>query len=291
MHKRLILAAVAFAVAVAALAVVFLPRGQMRVLPPASNGDAYVLFVHTPDACTRASPCPALYLLDGAALLNTFRRISEEHARHGVIQPVVIVGIGYKDAAQTGSRRKFDFTPTFDRPRPGRATGGADAFLEVLRREIIPYAEAHFPIRRSFRGLAGHSYGGLFASYALTRAPDLFQCYMIVSPALWFDDYKIFELVDRTEAPQNRPMRIFLASDDAKEGSSAMAKDVVRLARSLSDDQPLTQLRLFPGTTHSGVVPHAARAGLPVLFPATGRAHANPKCALRVRHAACRLDG
>jgi predicted alpha/beta superfamily hydrolase len=231
-------------------------------------------------------------VLDGERLLTRFRRVAGKEVRRGAATPLVLVGIGYRDVAATPWRRKFDFTPKFDRPGPGRATGGADAYLQVLRREIIPYAEARFPIDRSVRGIAGHSYGGLLATYALVCAPDLFQRHLIISPALWFDNYKILSVVEKARPLRNGPPRVFLASDDTPKGSAAMARDVTRLAKLLSDEERSENLRTrtFPGQTHGSVVLPALRAGLPVLFSA----HPPPNNLTQIRREGgmtpCRFD-
>jgi predicted alpha/beta superfamily hydrolase len=263
----------------------------MHLPPHTSNGESYVLYVHTPAACTRARPCPALYVLDGEQLLTRLRGLAEEEAQQGIAAPVVLVGVGYRNSAATRSRRRFDFTPRFDRPSPGRTTGGAEAYLNVLRREIIPYAEAHFPIDRSFRGIAGHSYGGLLATYTLICAPGLFQRHLIISPSLWFDDYRILSVVRETRSFPDGQLRVFLAAEDAPEGSAAMARDVDRLAKLISEKRPgVVQMRTFPGQTHGSVVWPAARAGLPILFSA----HPPPDNSMQIHREGgmtpCRLD-
>ncbi|MEJ0059832.1 MAG: alpha/beta hydrolase-fold protein [Terricaulis sp.] len=157
----------------------------------ASNGVDYILYTDVPSACTRRSPCPVIYLLDGERWFSSTR-----DALHGLVgarraPPVVLVGIGYQNIARTAALRKRDFTPDFG--GASGATGGADAYLRVLRDELMPYAERTMPIDPSRRVLAGHSYAGLFATHALIEAPDLFEATVIVSPALWFGDYATFE--------------------------------------------------------------------------------------------------
>jgi predicted alpha/beta superfamily hydrolase len=44
---------------------------------------------------------------------------------------------------------------------------------------------------RPYRVLVGHSLGGLFAVYALMTRPDVFQGYIAISPALWWDDQSL----------------------------------------------------------------------------------------------------
>jgi predicted alpha/beta superfamily hydrolase len=245
-----------------ALAVKFvLPRSHLLWPPRASNGVTYSLYAHVPEAC-RAAPCPALYILDGDLWVPTFARIVDERVRARRMAPIILVGIGYRDIWNVIWRRKHDFTPAFGRT-PNR-TGGADAYLEVLRDELIPYAEAHLRISRESRGLAGHSYAGLLATYALQRAPDLFDHYIIISPALWFDGGKIYA---QPFAAATRTRQVFLAADTPGRSRGAMARDVIRLADLLSGQSDVAVSRaLIVGADHNSMVGPAARRGIDAVY-------------------------
>ena len=238
------------------------PQSIILAPPRASNGVEYVLYVHVPLSC-RGGGCRALYVLDGLAWLPTFARLDDELSGRRETQPLILVGIAYRDALDTRDLRKHDFTPSFDRMTG--ETGGADAFLRVLRDELIPYAESHLPIASHERGLAGHSYAGLFAAYALTQNPDLFHHYLIMSPALWFDHGKIYDLAI---TPAQDTRHVFLAADTPRgEARSAAADDILRYA-DLLRAQPALRVShaLIVGETHSSMVAPAARRGLYALY-------------------------
>ncbi|MBX3430460.1 MAG: alpha/beta hydrolase [Hyphomonadaceae bacterium] len=243
---------------------VIAPRSHVLAPPRASNGVDYVLYVHVPAAC-RLGGCHALYVLDGLAWIPTFAGIEDALIARHRIEPVILVGIGYRDALNTGDLRKHDFTPAFG--REPNVTGGADAFLSVLRDELIPYAEAHLPIAPGERGLAGHSYAGLFAAYTLARAPNLFDRYLIMSPALWFDDGKIYD-IPYARAEHSR--FVFLAADTPRgEVRSDMANNTLRL-NDLLLGQPDLQVShaLIVGETHNTMVAPAAQRGMLSLYGA-----------------------
>ncbi len=73
----------------------------------------------------------------------------------------------------------------FDKP----CTGGADDYLRLLIREIMPEAEKNVDGDPAWRGLSGYSLAGLFAVYALYRT-DLFSRIASMSGSLWFPDFK-----------------------------------------------------------------------------------------------------
>jgi len=270
MRKWLIASAVLLAALAITVGVGFqthlLPIADIRPLPRAANGVDYVLYVRAPAACTPAHPCAAAYVLDGAAWTGQFEHAADVAAQAGRAQPIVIVGVGYVDIAGTAWRRKRDFTPNFgqtDSAPSTHATGGAAAFLHVLRDEIIPYAESHYPIDPRCRGLIAHSYAGLFAAYTLKRTPDLFDRYLIISPALWFDNYHVFQ---EQPAP-TQPTTIALASDAKTQGVSHMARDVERYGDMLSGNAAFSaSVHLYPGATHMSVVPLAFTDAIPLLY-------------------------
>lgn len=262
--RRAWLVAVALAlIAIGLVAYQFVaPRSHLLTPPRAANGVDYVLHVYVPLAC-RNGGCHAFYVLDGLAWIPTFARIEDDLIARHRIEPLILVGVGYTNALNTGDLRKHDFTPAFGR-EPNR-TGGADAFLAVLRDELIPYAEAHLPIAEGERGLAGHSYAGLFAAYALAQAPDLFDRYLIMSPALWFDDGKIY---DEALAPTDRVRAVFLAADTPRgEARSDMANNTLRLnERLLAQPNLAVSHALILGETHNSMVAPAAQRGLLALY-------------------------
>jgi len=238
------------------------PRSVTLASLRASNGIEYSFFVHVPPAC-RDGGCQALYVLDGLAWLPTFAELDDQLSAQHRAQPIILVGIAYADALRTGELRKHDFTPAFGRT-PNR-TGGADAFLDVLRDEIIPYAERSLPIDSSTRGLAGHSYAGLFAAYTLATSPELFDRYLIMSPALWFDEGKIFDI---PLARSDQADHVFLAADTPRDGPrSAMANDMLRLSEHLTT-RPRVDVShaLIVGENHNSMVAPSARRGLLALY-------------------------
>jgi predicted alpha/beta superfamily hydrolase len=262
--RRILLIAAALALLIVGVAAYRLiaPRSNILTMPTATNGVDYVLFVHVPPAC-RNGGCEALYVLDGLAWLPTFSSRSDDLSAQQRMAPIILVGIAYRDALNTGDARKRDFTPAFGRT-PNR-TGGAEAFLQVLRDEIIPFAEAQLPIDGRNRGLAGHSYAGLFATYAFAEAPDLFDRFIILSPALWFDDGKIYDI---TFKPSDRRRAVFLAADTPQgEQRSQMASDTMRLAETLAGLPNVDVSRAtLPGENHNSVVAPAALRALQALY-------------------------
>lgn len=172
-------------------------------LPVSANGVAYRLFVRKPISEPSEAERPiAVYLLD--ALWDTPAVAAAESNGEflGHFPPIYYVGVGYQDendGMRHEANRTRDYTPTAWAPEdPSRhflapvdyeGSGGASAFLDVLERQVIPYVESRYPVDPGRRVLVGKSYAGLLATTALLTRPALFSDYLIISPALWWDDY------------------------------------------------------------------------------------------------------
>jgi len=129
---------------------------------------------------------PVLYLLDGLGNIKHQVGTVELLTESGIVPPMIIVAIESLDRAR-------DLTPSYagadshaganlDIPQ----SGGAPEFLEFLEKELIPFVESNFRTH-PFRLLEGHSFGGLFSTYALMNKPELFDAFIIQAPALWWN--------------------------------------------------------------------------------------------------------
>jgi predicted alpha/beta superfamily hydrolase len=201
----------------------------------------YVLYVHVPDRC-KSGGCPALYILDGGRWLPTFTQITETLAARQAMAPVVLVGIGYRAVPGLAPQRQRDFAPGV----------GANAYIAALQRDIIPFARAHLPISAG-RGIAGNGDAASFAAYALARAPDTFDSYLIINPSA---------APPAPFTPSTRPHTISLAA------SRASMPWMHQLGAALLGDPKIAvSQNLYPSKTGDAIVEPAAIAALPTLFP------------------------
>jgi len=160
---------------------------------------------------------PVLYCLDGNRSFPLFSTMSLILETPGFeSEEVLIVGIGYRVSdsrlqalGEWAAWRTRDLTPVND-PEVDQywtsllpsLTGGADItvqsggapdFLDFIRQELFPFIETNYHVSSGERGLAGFSYGGLFALYVLFHAPEFFRRYYAGSPSMW---HQLFEYED-----------------------------------------------------------------------------------------------
>lgn len=106
----------------------------------------------------------------------------------GFIPNMVLVGL--PNSVRNGvNMRDRDFTPTHTYGE----TGGADRFLTFLKKELLPYIQAHYAVKSKGHTLYGGSLSGLFAVYTFLKEPALFTSYIAIDPSLWWDNFYLIK--------------------------------------------------------------------------------------------------
>jgi uncharacterized protein len=206
-----------------------------------------------------------VYLLDAYNQFGMVLQIYRILRLSGDVPPLVLVGISYDGGWDDYIRiRARDFTPSPLSPtevadRYGRGlasytpeSGRASDFLELLATEIIPFVERRYPGQPADRTLLGYSYGGLFAAHVLLTRPELFNRYLMGSPAAWWHDDEVLALPD-PEASSVRPgTRVFatVGSDETELMVGAWRRLVERLDGGSGVEVAAME---FPGEHHMSV--------------------------------------
>jgi len=132
---------------------------------------------------------PSFWMLDGnAALMEFDDALLADLAAQAL--PQVLVFISHDNELRTDSaQRNRDYTPLLLAPEDATGSlgnGGADAFLEVIERQIRPQVEALAALDPGKRSLWGHSLGGLFTLHTLFTRTGAFATYIAASPSMWW---------------------------------------------------------------------------------------------------------
>jgi len=130
---------------------------------------------------------PVLYILDGdynfryvSGLIELQSHISEN------IPEMIIVAISGKGTKQYRKNCKPNLKV--------KDKGNADKILSFIEKELLPFTNSKFRTS-NFKILSGHSVGGIFVTYSALTKPKLFNHYIAISPALWWENNAINELV------------------------------------------------------------------------------------------------
>lgn len=264
-------------------------RFESRVFPGSEGRRHHRVWLAIPEGTPPSAGFPALYLLDGNAVLNRLR--PEWLTTLGTDTPPVLVMIGYDtDLLFDGDARHYDYTPApngrnsvRDARRPQREGGGAAAFIERIESAITPWVASRTRMDPNRKALWGHSFGGLFTLFTLCTRPRAFRIYLPVSPSLGWADNLLQHSLDHLAAqPPERNTAVWICrGDEEVRITKAMNAEQIqqrknngntafRLFADNLDRIPRVEVhrRLYPGLGHgdmfSAALPEALRivAGL-----------------------------
>ncbi|HST07918.1 MAG TPA: alpha/beta hydrolase-fold protein, partial [Gemmatimonadaceae bacterium] len=128
---------------------------------------------------------PVLVVLDGEFEHDIAASIARFYASTSVLPSMIVVGV-----RNTNRMRDLSTAPTAGftpPPEAGSSTGGADRFLRFLSDELLPYVDRAYRTT-PMRVLVGHSVGGLFALHVIAQRPALFTGYVVMEPAVWWNN-------------------------------------------------------------------------------------------------------
>lgn len=229
-------------------------------------GEERRIYIQLPEGYGRTQArYPVLVVLDGEWLFEVARAnvrfFSQYDAMDVTIPRMIVVGIENTD-------RDRDYVPTADpKDEPDFPTAGkADTFLEFLSQELLPLIDRQY-LTASSRAVVGWSFSGLFAMYSAVAMPELFDAYLCIGPAIWWDDELVFKMY--REARFDRPKRMVITLGSREEGGDVYSSTKRILARFEQD--PIAGLSVsymeFEGVGHSWGIPAALDKGLQALFP------------------------
>ncbi len=150
-----------------------------------------------------------LYVLDGDWNAKIVVETVDFLQSVGFMPPVIVVSVpNYFDDKGVNSR-DHDLTPTVVANQA--RSGGAANFLSFLKNELVPYVSAHYP-SNGVNLIHGHSYGGLFLIYTIVNDPTVFDGYLILDPAMRWDNYLVSKsLEEKIATTPTRGKAIYIA--------------------------------------------------------------------------------
>ncbi|MFZ1800209.1 MAG: alpha/beta hydrolase-fold protein, partial [Chitinophagaceae bacterium] len=150
-------------------------------------GEERKVWIHIPtinggNEITGKGRYPVIYLLDGDANFNDIVSITEFMSNAGLCPPMIVVGILHHS-------RMTELTFGTDKETPG-VVGEGEKFMRYVEKELMPYIESNYPTA-SYNIFIGHSVGGLAVVNTLVHHPDLFNAYISLDAALWWNNQQI----------------------------------------------------------------------------------------------------
>jgi tetratricopeptide (TPR) repeat protein len=143
--------------------------------------------------------------------------------------------------------------------------GSADNFLKFLETELIPMLDNRYRTA-PHRGIVGWSFSGLFSAYAAVTKPDLFNMYLCISPAVWWDNDLIYKKIE--DVSFEHPENFVFTLGDGEEGGWVHSS-TTRLLKRL-EDNPTPNVTVkhiaIPKVGHSWTISSAINLGLQALY-------------------------
>lgn len=206
------------------------PRTKYFEVDSTRAGARYAIWVSVPLGYDPSDKTfPVIYTPDG----NSAATFAGSLANAGVFDPInpvqstIQVSVGYPpaEARRALAVRARDLLPPGE-PLPGDVEKGmpdlvakgmldqpgadlylhnlrnpaADRFLAFLTDELHPFIAERYRVRGEDVGLFGHSYGGLFATYAALQESTIFRYIGASSPGILPQKSAVFGLLDKLAA-------------------------------------------------------------------------------------------
>ena len=253
-----------------------------------SQNRPHRIFVGIPKAAPPARGFPALYALDGNALLEY---LAPDRLKLPPEQLPVLVLIGYPTELRFDTAaRAYDYTPPDpqgktmpDQLTPERSNGGAPPFLQFILHQVRPQIDRLVRTDPHKQTLWGHSYGGLFVLHTLFNEPQAFTRYVAADPSLWWQNGLMLQYAEpffRRPPPSNLSLTIEKSgTNDNKRPANPQQADMLsrreavtravppdsakQLAERLRQHGLQVQYRHHTDLTHGGLLTESFEQTLP----------------------------
>ena len=216
-----------------------------------NTGKQYELSIYVPENVS-GKKLPLIVILDADFNYTELLYASQQLMNENSIPKSIIVGVGYGTSIiGRGNYRNRDLLP---RKIQNMESGNGNNFAIFLNEQLIDYL-MQYSVDTSQMMLQGHSYGGLFLTYLLTRDDLVYQNLIISSPAIWQDKTVLRQLkATNTTIKQ----KIFIASGKLNDND----KDARRLEKALTHKTTNFKTVLYPNDSHLTVITKAFKDGL-----------------------------
>lgn len=227
--------------------------------------EKYDIYVYVPRSygdTTRVFP--VIYSLDGQWDFTLIESIFGQQYYDGFLPQLVVVGITWNGPNPNYDYlRAMDLTPTTSDEMP--LSGKGPKFLQFIKSELIPFIESRFRVRKDDRTLIGSSLGGLFTLYTLFKETNLFERYVLTSPAVQWDNGVIYNFESEYHKKNSQlPVKLFMAIGEYEDVTPFQR--FVDVLKSREYGGLSMQTMVLAGTGHSGTKAEGFARGLQFVY-------------------------
>ncbi|MEM7107985.1 MAG: alpha/beta hydrolase-fold protein [Bacteroidota bacterium] len=259
------------------------------------SGIEYVVKVTLPLNYDEAKTYKSVYYLDGFGMSDlVLGAYSILNIYDNKIEDLVFIGISYEGSRTDWIKfRTFDYTPfrfksignepkidtistikikvtykTEGYEMNENNTGGGKEFLSFIENRILNFVNSKYRNLNSSRTIIGHSFGGLFATYALQSNPDLFENYIIISASLSMNSYELvkdnhFKLLENYNFKRN----VFSCYGDIEPYITKESNNIFTEKISQEKFERINyKLKIYRGESHTSILKDAIYDGLKFIY-------------------------
>ncbi|MEO1434276.1 MAG: alpha/beta hydrolase-fold protein [Bacteroidota bacterium] len=203
-----------------------------------------------------ATSYPVLYVLDAEWRVDLIGRLAYDLGGNLKMPRHIIIGIPH---VEWGKKRGIDLTFSHSRMEyDGEAvdstwynatnSGGAEKFYRYLVEELIPSVNTNYQTTGS-NTLIGHSYGGYFGAYILSR-DNPFTAYHLYDPSIWFSEGEAIEQIEQ-QLSEEKKLQVFISLQAIP---AYHAGKIMELIEVLSNYKNIDLgYKLYPDETHNSL--------------------------------------
>lgn len=222
----------------------------------------YDIWIFAPQMSAKKS-LPVLYVLDGQWDFALFHSVYGVLKYDGFIDELLIVGISYRGSDEIIHQQRSEDYDIKDAEGAG-VRGKSTKFIEFIRSELIPVITQKYATELGNNILAGASHGGTFALFCMFSQSNLFQKYIVASPALAYGDQCIFDTEEKYyQASSRLPVRLYISIGELETNRTHLLFE--RLKNTLVSRQ-YESFDFIPsiisGERHAGLKPETFNRGL-----------------------------
>lgn len=235
--------------------------------------EPFCFFVRVPKDYEKNSSqrYPVVYLLDGNAFFDPIVDLADKLSKKkSLFRDPIIVGIGYENAYVMDSLRDRDYTyPVALEQDSFKVSGQGDNFYRFIKTDVLPYIDSVYRTDKTNRTIMGHSLGGYFTLFALSRQLRdtlVFNNFVAASPSInYHDNYLINEIGNSPTNKNNMEnIKLYLTIGEL-ENMKGQLNDFQDLATSIGA-KASTQTKIFKNFEHMGTAIPTFENGIKLLM-------------------------
>lgn len=188
--------------------------GKIKTIASNILGEKREIWIHAPEDAGNGKRYPVVYLLDGNTHFSSVVGMIDymsSNSGSNKIPEMIVVGILNTDRLRDLSPSHIVEAPPYLTRDAAKTSGGGEAFLSFIEKELIPYIDYNYPTA-PYKMLIGHSLGGLMVMEALMKNTPVFNSYVAIDPSMWWDNSKpVKEMIKLLPAKKLEGISLYLA--------------------------------------------------------------------------------